>query len=338
MYHDYLNELKINGKSASTLIYQESILKEADAFKKLPGWTKDDVNRFILDLQEKNKKSSVEVKKAIIKRFFTWAGEKEIVEHLKIKFPKNNLRREDILTVDDVNKMIEATESPMYKALIAFLFESGARINEALKVKVEDIQETDKGMIISVPQTKTGIDRRRGLYVYSSGYIRNHITYKGLGRADLLFSIKRPQAHTMLNKIAKKAGIDKPMSPHKFRHAQATDMVIRGYQESIIRKKLGWTDDSRMLSRYEHIVDTDVIDATAEKAGTDIPRQPMINIKQAESLKIADASLQMSKLSEENKANQEKIKFLEDAMTKILANIGTLEIGKEIMKDKKEGK
>ncbi len=324
MLQNYLNELKINGKSANTLIYQESILKEANTFKALPEWNKDDVNTFILSLQEKNKKSSVEVKKAILKRFFTWAGKEGIVEHLKIKFPKNNLRREDILTVDDVNKMIEATESPMYKALIAFLFESGARIGEALKVKVEDIQETDKGMVISVPQTKTGIDRRRGLYVYSAGYIRNHITYKGLGKGELLFSIKRPQAHIMLNKIAVKAGIDKPISPHKFRHAQATDMVIRGYQETVIRKKLGWTDDSRMIARYEHIVDDDVINATLEKGGGDIPKQVINKIKTAEPLKLADAASMFVKMNEENeqlRVEMAELKKQQEAAYKIIFKI-----------------
>lgn len=300
MIQNFLNEHKINGKAEKTLEYYRSILKEANEFKLLSDWSKDDVNGFVLHLQSKNKKSSVEVKKGIIKNFFTWMGKPEIVAHLKMKRIQTDLKREDILDVEDVNRLIEATESPMYKALIAFLFESGARINEALQIRVDDVLETDKGMIIGVIQTKTGLDRRRGLYVYSSGYIRNHITYSGLSKKDRLFPITGVAVGMMLKKIGESAGIEKPISPHKFRHAQATDMVLRGYQESVIRKKLGWTGDSKMIARYQHIVDEDVINATAEKAGSDIPRQPMANLKQAESLKIADASLQLSKLSEEN--------------------------------------
>lgn len=76
----------------------------------------------------------------------------------------------------------------------------------------------------------------------------------------------------MLKIIANKTGIEKPVTCHKFRHAQATDMVVRGYQESIIRKKLGWTNDSRMIATYTHFVDDDVINATLEKSGQEVTK------------------------------------------------------------------
>ena len=66
----------------------------------------------------------------------------------------------------------------------------------------------------------------------------------------------------------KKAGIAKPCNPYAFRHAQATNMIQLGYNEYIIRKKLGWSSDSKMIGRYIHCVDDDVIDATQEKNGT----------------------------------------------------------------------
>jgi integrase/recombinase XerD len=324
MIQDYLNELKINGKSKNTLTYQESILKETNAFKELPGWTKDDVNRFILALQGKNKKSSVEVKKAILKRFFTWAGKRDIVEHLKIKFPRTSLKRDDILEIPEINLMIETTNSPMYKAIIAFFFESGGRVNEILPsentkgILVEEIRETDKGMIIPVHGTKTGDEDRSILCIFSAQYIRNHIAYSGLSKGDVLFPVKRPAVHVMLNKIAKKAGIEKPISPHKFRHAQAVDMLKRGYQDQITKKKLGWKDDSRMLARYSHVIDDDVIDATLEKAGTDIPRKPIANIKQTESLKIADASMQFNKLSEDYESLKTKYEEQQQQLNSII--------------------
>jgi len=138
----------------------------------------------------------------------------------------------------DITAMIEATESPMYKALISFLFESGARITEALNVTFKDIQETDQGMIISIPVTKAGDKYRRSIYPISSGYIRNLIAYTNPGSNDRIFLITPGHVNHTLKKICKKIGIEKPITCHKFRHAQATDMVVRGYQESIIRKNL----------------------------------------------------------------------------------------------------
>lgn len=134
----------------------------------------------------------------------------------------------------------------------------------------------------------------------SAGYIRNHLTYSGL--TDRVFDLTDVAVWIMLKKIAEKAGIEKPVSAHKFRHSQATDMVLRGYNDSIIRKKLGWSQDSKVVSRYTHLCDNDVIDATLAMAGTEIPKKPIETMKQAESLKIANASMQLSKLSEDNKA------------------------------------
>lgn len=313
---------KVNGKSDSTIKNHKSLLVNANIWKPLDTWIKDDVDHYLVrnkDNGEPYGRSKVEWDKQTFKTFFAWLEKPELVNHLIVKTIKNSLIRDDILMVEDVNKLIESTDSTLYKSLIAFLFESGARISEALALKRKDIQETDKGMIISVPQTKTGKDYRRSLYIYSAGYIRNHIAYCGLDLNDaLFFGYKRDDkghklpmsavaAWGMLGKIGEKAGIEKGVNPHAFRHAQCTDMILRGYNETIIRKKLGWTGDSRMIARYQHIVDDDVINATAEKAGKDIIRQPIANLNQAESLSIANASMQLSKLSEENQELKERM-------------------------------
>jgi integrase/recombinase XerD len=316
----YLNELKINGISKPTLEYYTSVLKDANSFKKLPNWNRDDVNSYFLSLNGKNKQSSIELKKIVIKKFVTWAGKNESVAHLKVKIQKNNLKREDLLTVEDIDKLIETTDSPLWKAIIAFLFESGCRIGEAVSIKVKDTQETDKGLIVNIPTTKTEAGYRRTLLVYSATYIRNHINYSALSKDDLLFGVGDEWVRIMLSRLAKKAGITKPVNPHKFRHSSATYACLKGYNEEIIRKKYGWSANSTVPSRYFHLIDEDVIDATLEKEGLDITKsRTFTNIKQAESLKIADASMQLSKLSEENEElktenrdRDQKIKSAED--------------------------
>jgi integrase/recombinase XerD len=323
MIQAILDQLKANGYSKSTLEYYKPILEEANNFKPLQDWTKIDIIQYVLHLQTKNKESSVETKKGVLKTFFKLTGKEEISKDISIRIVKNNLRREDILTIDDVNKLIDSTDSPMYKALIAFLFESGARINEALSVRIKNIQETESGLIIGITDTKTNKNIRESAYIYSAQYIRNHITYSGLKKDDKLFSISDQAVQKMLNKLKERAGIKKPVSPHKFRHAQATDMLTRQYSELIIRKQLGWSSDSRMLSRYIHLVDQDVIDARFEKSGLNTVNKKISNIKIAEPLKIADASLQLRKLNEENdemkKDNQDlkdKIKLMMELLDK----------------------
>lgn len=302
----YLTSLKVNGASDDTIRYYTSILNEAGEFKPLEVWSRDDADAFFLSLGGKNKKSSIEVKKLVLKNYFTWAKKLDITEHIKVKMPRNDLKREEILTVEDVNKMIEAIESHFYKALVAFLFESGCRISEALSVKVQDVQETDKGMIVTIP-TKAGSNCRSCSCIYSAQYIRNHLSYSMPAKDEALFNIGKNQAWAMIKKIGEAAKINKPVSPNRFRHASAADMLWRGYNEDSIRKKHGLSPTSTVPARYKHIID--------------IPVKPPGDIKPAQRLEIADASLQMAKLSEENVELKEKVQMLEALMQEVCDRI-----------------
>jgi len=333
LYQDYLTNIKVNGKSKNTIRQYSFLLKNLNDWKPLESWDKDTMTEYIIKLQaEGYSKATIETRKTILKAVFKWAKKLDVIEDIKIKAVKTQLNRKDIFTVEEVNKLIESTESPMYQALIALLFESGGRINEILPIIVEEIEETDKGMIIPVHQTKTGEDGRRILCVFSAQYIRNHITYSNLGKKDRLFPVVDVSVWEMLKKIGKKSGIEKPISAHKFRHAQTVDMLRRGYQEQIIKKKLGWTGDSRMLARYCHVVDDDVINASLAMAGTDIPRQPIANLKQAESLKIANASMQLSKLNEENEALKDQVGTMRRDMEKMINDMIEVRVKKMMNK------
>ena len=311
-FEEFLKDEEVNSIKASTIAARRSLLKRANKYKSFSEWDKEVFNQYILSIQKTCKIGTVEMTKSTLRKFFNWAGKPEIVAHIKVKMPKTSIKRAEILSVSDVNRLIENTESPMYKALISFLFESGGRINEVLSVHVKDVQETDQGMIISVHSTKTGEDDRRGLYIFSTGYIRNHITYSGLGKEDRLFPVKRSAVFDMLQKIERKAKTGKKVNPHSFRHARATDLVLRGFNESIIRKHLGWVGDSKMIATYQHIVDEDVINAFAENGGYDIPRKPVVdNLNKAEPLKIVDAGLQLEKVMEDNRMIVEKNQAME---------------------------
>jgi len=102
------------------------------------------------------------------------------------------------------------------------------------------------------------------------------------------------------------------VSPHKLRHAQATYMTRKGYQESIIRGKLGWTGDSKMVSRYTHLDGNDIINATLEKEGMQehtIAPELVKAITPGAPIKIADTTMEFARINNENKAMQEQLKY-----------------------------
>ncbi len=196
--------------------------------------------------------------------------------------PRSKLRPEDILTPEDVDKLIDATPSHFYKCIIAVLWETGCRIGEARTLKIKDLRETDSGLIVSIPTLKNDFPCRNMVLLYSAQYVRNYLAYSGKIGDDIIFDVERSTIHIMLQKIKKNAGIAKPVSPHKFRHARATQMVKQGYQEAIIRKMMGWTPTSPMIANYQHLCDSDVINAqiamngeVAEKQNFLESRRPM---------------------------------------------------------------
>lgn len=298
----------------NTLRDQRSKLKKANEWKAVQKWTKDDVTGYILYLKKEEYSTGyTEMVKSLIKSFFIFHEKPDFVEKLRVKIEKKKLKKTEILTPADVDMLIEVATDNRYKALIALLFESGCRISELLAIHVREIEETEKGMEVMIPATKTGDDYRPCACVMSAQYIRNHILYPPLKKDDLLFDISKVQIWLKLKEFGKLACIDKPLSAHKFRHAQATYMVRKGYNETIIRSKLGWTDDSTQIARYVHIDGTDVLNATYQLEGIEVPHDPQLtqNLKIASPISIADPSLEFQRINQEN--NELKTKMHEQA-------------------------
>lgn len=307
----YLNH-QIVDKSVkeSTIKDQRSKFNTANRWKPLSKWNQDDVTRYILYLKKEGySKGYIEMTKSLIKSFFIYHGKEDFVKNLKIKIEEKKLRKNEILIPAEVDKLIEVATDNRYKALIALLFESGARISELLNIRVKDIEDTNNGMVIMIPATKTGEEYRPCACVMSAQYIRNHILYPPLKKDSLLFDISKVQVWLKLKEFGRLAGIDKPISAHKFRHAQATYMVRKGYNETIIRSKLGWVDDSSMIARYTHIDGTDVLNATYEKEGKETILSPELiqNIKFAAPISIADPSLEFNRINQENRELKERL-------------------------------
>ncbi len=93
------------------------------------------------DISEETKKQY----KIVLKSLFKWLNNGEYPENVKwIKTTsksRNNKLPEDLLTEDDVRKMINAADNPRDKAFIALLWETGARIGEIYNLKIGDFQD-----------------------------------------------------------------------------------------------------------------------------------------------------------------------------------------------------
>lgn len=309
----YLNEQRANGLKETTIKKELPTIEQFVNF--LDGNTdninQDTVTDFIISWNTEDrvskkgrrikdiKESTKATRKMIMKKFLKWLGRDDIASNIKVKAVPNHLTSADILTIEDVNSLIDATDSYYYRALIAILFESGARIGEIQALQKKHFEETDGGLVVSIPTFKTNTPNRKMLLIFSAQYIRNYFTYSDKRSNDFVFSFKNASVHKKLQVLKKRAGIDKQVSPHKFRHSQATDMVKRGYNESIIRRKLGWTATSPMIARYQHLNDSDVINAQKKMNGETIETIELANMKTVEPVKSIDTEMIIQKQAAE---------------------------------------
>jgi site-specific recombinase XerD len=318
---DFIEFQRANGLKNNTLINIKSKFDVASTWKPIPEWEDNDVIKYFGYMRKKGyKQSYIEMTKSLLKRYFKWIGKENFVKDMKVKFPEIKLKATDILTPDDIDKMIQAASLNRDKALISSLFESGARISELIAVRVKDLQATPQGLKILIHGTKTGEEYRPCLLIYSGQYLKNHILYPPVKPDERIFDFTKQTAYRIVKDAAKKAEITKPVSPHKLRHAQATYMTRKGYQESIIRQKLGWTGDSAMIARYTHLDGNDIINATIEKEGgsiQELPKELIKPITMAKPIEISDASLDINRLQSENEALKTEMETMRKDMEKI---------------------
>ncbi len=263
----YLSELKARGLAENTIKAYKLILTAISSRKPLDTIQKADLVTFFEHFQGSD--ASRQLYAVSIKAYFKSIGKPEVVEWLKVKKPKESLRADQILTGDDVNRMIEATDSLYWKCLLAILYETGGRAMEVLSLRYSDFLETEKGIVLTITTKKTAAGFRKMLIPLSENYFNNYRDSVKHTKDSLVFGMEgkeRPQtlyrwAHDVVQEIGRRAGITKPCHMHAFRHARATDEVRKGTQEAIIRKMLGWSPTSTMIARYISLNDDDVIEA-----------------------------------------------------------------------------
>jgi integrase/recombinase XerD len=180
------------------------------------------------------------------------------------KDQEKQLDYNDLLTKAEIASMIKATDSPMYKCMIALGYESGMRPSELLSLTINSIKHEDGYTRISIQKSKT---KARVIFVrdsdaYIKGWLNVH-PLKDDPAAPLFLSryanisekkFLNPESHSkMLKLIAEKAGINKRVYGYLLRHSRITDMLNQGWPDVMITKYVGQVTGSKALRAYEHL-------------------------------------------------------------------------------------
>lgn len=188
--------------------------------------------------------------------------------------PKLQRKLPDILSVEEIKQIISVIdlskpEGGRNRAIIETMYSSGLRVSEAANLKISCLQ-LDTGFIRVTGKgnkerlVPIGEDAIKQIKIYKEN-IRVHIPVKK-NQEDILFlnrrggQLSRVMIFMIIKELAKKAGIEKIISPHTFRHSFATHLVeggadLRAVQEMLGHESITTTEIYTHLDR-EYLRDT----------------------------------------------------------------------------------
>jgi len=276
LVQDYHRDMVLSDISVAQqqkLLSRYKILTEQVGQTKFEDLEKDDIRDLVAWLYTRGTtESTVKEYKQAIKQFWKWMNGGEEPDETKwIRRGRNSytsLLPQSLLTPQDVQNLIRECRNERDKAFVAVLWETGARIGELIDLKVRDIEESIVGKH-AVVSGKTGA--RRLLLLESGSKLDAWLAVhpNPVSDAPLWSKLDQGQAAgneaigyqyirlQILDRARERAGIDKPVNPHHFRHSRAT-YLANHLTEAQMCEWFGWSPGSRVPGRYVHLSGRDI--------------------------------------------------------------------------------
>jgi site-specific recombinase XerD len=228
---------------------------------------------------------------SIVKKFYLWMVRNTYSSILKddieeIQVPSDDTMTKtagQMLSEDEILAMIRACNSSMERAMIATLYEGALRIKELGTLTWGLLSFTEHNVVMNI-NVKTNKPRRIPL-ISAKPYLaswKSDYPYR-IEANSLVFVNKEHHVFTHANitkrirNIAKRAGIEKKITAHIFRHSRITHLQRKNVPEQTI-KTIAWANQkTKMLATYSHLCDADVdkslfeMYGIADKAVSELP-------------------------------------------------------------------
>lgn len=191
-----------------------------------------------------------------IKAFFKYLLQEEEIKTDPTELlqgPKIGLKLPTVLSVNEIDQVIAAidlssAEGERNKAMLETLYSCGLRVSELVNLQISHLYLNEGFIRVIgkgnkerlVPIGKTAM-KQISIYLKE---VRVHQKVKK-GAEDILFlnrrgnKLSRVMVFTIIKNVVEKAGIQKTISPHTFRHSFATHLVEGGADLRAVQEMLG---------------------------------------------------------------------------------------------------
>lgn len=267
-YKVYFVSRKIEGLSTRTLEQYQLYLNDFffSVNKELEEITANDIRVYLYTVQKQRNLSdrTLDSRRAAIHAFFTWAADEGYIAKnpcrsiKKIKYER--IERKG-LTAIELEKVRMACKNVREKALVEFLYSTGARVTEACNIKISEV-DFDKGEVLLFG--KGNKHRISYLSAKASLYLVEYLKSR-TDQSEYLFvserkphnSLKKEAIERVIRNLGKRSNIGRDLYPHLFRHTVATDMLRKNAPITDVQKMLGHVNVNTTMV-YAKVCDEDV--------------------------------------------------------------------------------
>lgn len=215
--------------------------------------------RVFLSKYQHLKMSSLSHKLTVIKSFFSWLAEEEIIKKdptLKLKPPKNEKRLPKALSIEELELLRESCKTTRQRAMIEVMYATGCRLSEVYKLNVNDINIQSMSCLV----IGKGNKQREVYFSFKALYHLKKYLKERTDNVDALFITERKPfrrlskraIQTEVKKIASYCDLQHKVHPHVMRHTFATLMLNNGAELVAIQELLGHSSSETTL-RYARI-------------------------------------------------------------------------------------
>ena len=254
--------------------------------------------RYICDLQERGKYTFYSVEEAAIgyspnkrrdygcsisvtsinnyirnlKAFFAWYARYTSLPNpvSEVKELKNERKAREYLEDEEIEKLMKSFDKGLYKEhrdsmIIMLLMDTGMRLGECLKIKVEDVDMTERTICLPAENTKGRKTRFVFFSVTTARCLQRWLRFKDryacgaylfCGKSGLPFEVH--SFETNFKRYLLRAGIDKEYTPHALRNNFAKRCLMNGMDIYTLSRILGHSSVTVTEKAYLDLNDRDL--------------------------------------------------------------------------------
>jgi integrase/recombinase XerD len=232
--------------------YLRAVRQLAAHFRRSPDQLSEEhLREYFLFLKNDKQFASASLKIAFygIRFFYTHTIPRNWETLQKLRIPRQKTLP-DVLSRDEVGRLIDAVRTPHNKAYLWTVYSLGLRLQEGLHLQVGDIDS--RRMLVHVHRGKGAKDRYVPLPQRTLGMLREywsshrhpHWLFPATGRdhrqaATAQQPMAKGSVQGAMRRVVQQLGLRKQVSIHTLRHSYATHLLEAGVNLRLIQQYLG---------------------------------------------------------------------------------------------------